>query len=33
MTAEEYIKKIEDLQETESEQVLAVCDEALAANF
>lgn len=31
MTAEEYIKKIEDLQESESAQVLAVCDEALAA--
>ena len=30
MTAEEYIKKIEDLQETAPEQVLAVCDEALA---
>lgn len=31
MTAEEYISKILDLQETDSEQALTVCDEGIAA--
>lgn len=31
MTAEEYISKISDLQETDSEQALTVCDEGIAA--